>query len=49
MLILGMPESLVRKVSGHAANSKEFYKYVNYSDSFFDQETDRVFEVLMRV
>lgn len=49
MLVLGMPESLVRKVSGHAANSKEFYKYVKYSDSFFDQETDRVFDVLTKV
>jgi integrase len=47
MLILGMPETLVRKVSGHAANSKEFYKYVNYSDSFMDKETDRVFAKLV--
>ena len=47
MLILGMPETLVRKVSGHAANSKEFYKYVNYSDSFMDNETDKVFAKLV--
>jgi integrase len=27
LLILGMPEPLVRKISGHSHNSKEFYKY----------------------
>ncbi len=48
MLILGMPESLVRKVSGHTASSKEFYKYVKYSESFMDDETDRIFEKLVK-
>ena len=36
-------ETLVRMVSGHAPNSREFYKYVKYSDSFMDIETDKVF------
>lgn len=44
MLLLGMPEVLVRKVSGHAPNSKEFYRYVKYSQSFLDEHTDKVFE-----
>jgi integrase len=44
MLLLGMPEPLVRKISGHAINSKEFYRYVNYSQSFLDVHTDAVFE-----
>jgi len=48
MLILGMPEPLVRKVSGHAANSQEFYKYVKYTDSFVDAETDKVFDKLLQ-
>lgn len=43
MLMLGMPEPLVRKISGHAANSKEFYRYVKYSQSFIDEHTDAVF------
>lgn len=47
LLILGMPETLVRKISGHAANSKEFFKYVKYSDSFLDKETDKAFDKLM--
>jgi integrase len=46
MLILGMPESLVRKVSGHAANSQEFYRYVRYTEAFVDAETDKVFNKL---
>jgi integrase len=46
LLVLGMAESLVRKISGHSPNSKEFYKYVKYSDSFLDEQTDRVFGML---
>jgi integrase len=44
MLNLGMPEYIVRKISGHAANSKEFFKYVRLSQNIVDQETDKVFE-----
>ncbi len=47
LLTLGMPEPLVRKISGHAANSKEFYKYVKYSESFLDSETDKAFARLV--
>ena len=46
MLCLGMPEHLVRKISGHAANSHEFFRYVQLSQSFIDDETDKVFEQL---
>lgn len=44
MLNLGMPEHLVRKISGHAANSREFFRYVELSQSFMDDETDKVFD-----
>ena len=44
MLNLGMPEYIVRKISGHAANSKEFFKYVRLSQNIVDQETDKIFE-----
>lgn len=47
MLILGMSETLVRKVSGHSLHSKDFFRYVNYSESFIDKETDKVFEKLI--
>ena len=43
LLTLGMPEQIVRKISGHSVNSKEFYKYVKYSESFQDDETDKAF------
>ncbi len=43
MLSLGMPEHLVRKISGHAANSTEFFKYVALSQLYVDNETDRMF------
>lgn len=49
MLSLGMNEQVVRKISGHAANSKEFYKYVAFSQSFQDTETDKMFERLMKI
>lgn len=46
MLNLGMPEHIVRKISGHAANSREFYRYVQLSQPIIDQESDKVFEKL---
>ena len=46
LLSLGMPETMVRKISGHAANSKEFYRYVNYAQQYIDKETDRIFDTL---
>lgn len=46
MLRLGMPEQLVRKISGHAAHSKEFFKYVAFLQSYQDEETEKVFEKL---
>ncbi len=46
LLRLQMPEHLVRKISGHAAGSKEFHKYVSISQKFLDIETDKVFSKL---
>jgi integrase len=46
MLSLGVPEPVVRKISGHAAGSKEFYKYVFVSQNYMQNETDKMFEVL---
>ena len=41
LLNLGMPEHMVRKISGHASGSKEFFKYVQYSQNYIDQEMDK--------
>lgn len=44
MLNLGMDELAVRKISGHAANSKEFFKYVNLAQSYMDDQTSKVYK-----
>jgi integrase len=49
MLCLGLPEHLVRQISGHAANSKEFFRYVKLSQSYIDNETDLFFEKMKDV
>ena len=41
MLIHGMPEHLVKLISGHAGNSKAFYRF-SYIQSFSDHELDRL-------
>jgi len=46
LLTLGMPELMVRKVSGHAPNSKEFFKYVALSQQRLDEETMRAYNHL---
>ncbi|MDR5591668.1 tyrosine-type recombinase/integrase [Christiangramia sp. SM2212] len=46
MLILGMPEHLVRKISGHGADSKSFNRYVHYAQAYLDREIDKVHEKL---
>lgn len=46
MLSLGMPEIMVRNISGHSSNSKEFYKYVKYAQQFIDHEIDKVHAAL---
>ena len=43
MLSLGVPEQVVRKISGHAPNSKEFYRYVVWAQTYQDQEVDKMF------
>lgn len=42
MLLLGMPELMVRQISGHKDNSKAFYRYVRFTQSFLDQELTNV-------
>ncbi len=49
MLMLGMKEHVVRKISGHADNSKSFYRYVNLVQSYMDNEMDEVFGKLVDV
>jgi len=46
LLILGMPEHLVRKISGHSAASGSFNRYVHYAQAYMDKEIDKVYERL---
>lgn len=46
LLMAGVPEHAVRRISGHAPNSKEFFRYVLYSQQFLDEYTDTVFNNL---
>ena len=43
MLTLGMPEVLIKHISGHIGNSKSFYRYVNYSQAYMNTELDKVY------
>ncbi|GGD07497.1 tyrosine-type recombinase/integrase [Hyunsoonleella pacifica] len=42
LLILGMPEHLVRKISGHSYASNSFNRYVHYAQAYIDKEIDKV-------
>lgn len=42
LLILGMPEHLVRKISGHSNASNSFSRYVHYAQVYIDKEIDKV-------
>ncbi len=46
MLSLGMNEQMVRKISGHASGSKEFYRYVSFAQNYIDNEIDQMHEKL---
>jgi hypothetical protein len=47
LLMLGMPEYLVRKISGHSSGSKEFFRYVNFAQSYITDELDKAHQKLL--
>jgi integrase len=46
MLCLGMNEQMVRKISGHSPNGKEFYRYVFWAQTYQDNESEKIFSLL---
>jgi len=44
LLSLGMKEQMVRQISGHSANSKDFFRYVSFAQTYIDKEIDDVYE-----
>ena len=49
MLCLGVPEGVVRKISGHAPHTKEFYRYVLWAQSYQDSATEKAFQMLEKI
>jgi integrase len=47
LLIMGVPETMVRKISGHAPGSKEFYKYVGLAQEYLNQEVKNAYKKLI--
>lgn len=46
MLTAGMPEHVVRKISGHTSDSKSFFRYVALAQKLVDTEIDKLFTKL---
>ena len=47
LLIMGVPEMVVRKISGHAPGSKEFYRYVSVAEDYMNQEVKNAHKKLV--
>ncbi|MEI8120342.1 MAG: tyrosine-type recombinase/integrase [Actinomycetes bacterium] len=48
MLTSGMPEYIVRKISGHTSDSKAFYRYVHLAQSLMDKEIDKMHQIFQQ-
>ena len=46
MLILGMPEHLVRVVSGHSMGASSFQRYIHYARAYTNKDLDLVYNKL---
>jgi integrase len=46
LLMLGVPETMVRRISGHAAGSKEFYRYVQVVQEYLDEKVRNAYSEL---
>ena len=49
LLSMGMPEILVREISGHTKGSKEFYRYVQFSQTLIDDHTEKAWDKLLEL
>jgi integrase len=48
LLVLGVPEMVVRKISGHAAGSKEFYRYISLAQDYSNHHLTIAYEKLLQ-
>ncbi len=47
LLILGVPELVVRKISGHSIGSKEFYKYIAIANDYGNNKIAEAYQKLV--
>jgi integrase len=48
LLVLGVPKMMVRKLSGHAAGSKEFYRYISLAQDYTNRHLSDAYEKLLQ-
>lgn len=48
LLMLGVPEAVVRRLSGHAPGSREFYRYVVVAQDYMNHQLLEAYEKLMQ-
>lgn len=48
LLILGVPEHIVRRISGHSPNSKEFYRYVVIAQEYLNKHVMDAYDKLAK-
>jgi len=49
LLVMGVSETMVRKISGHAPGSKEFYKYVGIAQEYLNHEVRNAYKKLVEL
>lgn len=47
LLMLGVPEQAVRRISGHAPGSKEFYRYIALAEDYVHNHVRKAYEKLI--
>jgi integrase len=47
LLMLGVPEQAVRRISGHAPGSREFYRYIALAEDYVQGQVRRAYEKLL--
>lgn len=48
LLIMGVPELVVRRISGHSANSREFYRYVVIAQDYLNRHVLQAYDKLLQ-
>ena len=49
LLVMGVSEMMVRRISGHAPGSKEFYKYVGIAQEYLNHEVRNAYKKLVEL